>query len=340
MRGFFMKFVDEAKIYAEGGGGGNGCVSFRREKYVPRGGPNGGNGGDGGSVILLADGGLSTLLDLQYKRHFRAERGTHGKGKDMHGRRGVDTVVRVPPGTLVRDAKTGDLLADLVRPGEDYLAARGGRGGRGNLAYVSSRNRAPRQFEEGRPGEERDLILELKLIADVGLIGRPNAGKSTLISRISAARPKIADYPFTTLTPQLGVVKAKEYQSFTVADIPGLIEGAHEGHGMGIRFLKHIERTLLFIHLIDLNDPENPDPWESYRKIDEELNAYSKQFKKRKRWVLFTKTELLDPKKLKKAVTAFTKKKLKTFAVSAVTGAGLPEFVEALGKEVFKLKQA
>jgi len=334
-----MKFIDEAKIFVTGGNGGNGCVSFRREKYVPRGGPNGGNGGDGGSVVLKADGGMATLLDLQYKRHFRAERGVHGKGKDMHGRRGPNLLVRVPPGTLIRDASSGDLLADLVKPGDEYIAARGGRGGRGNLAYVSSRNRAPRQFEEGKPGEERELKLELKLLADVGLIGRPNAGKSTLISRISAARPKIADYPFTTLTPQLGVVKAAGFQSFTVADIPGLIEGAHEGHGMGIRFLKHIERTSLFVHLIDLSDPENPDPWESYRKIDEELNAYSKQFKKKKRWIAFTKIELMPAAKVKKAVALFAKKKLKTWAISAVTGVGLPEFVEALGKEVFKLKE-
>ena len=334
-----MKFIDEAKIFLHGGDGGNGCVSFRREKYVPRGGPNGGNGGDGGNIILQADSGLATLLDLQFKRHFRADRGQHGKGKEMDGRGGKDIVLRVPVGTTVRDADTGDVVADLIEAGQQYLAAKGGRGGRGNRSFLSATQRVPRQAEAGKPGEERTLILELKLLADVGLVGRPNAGKSTLISRISAARPKIADYPFTTLTPQLGVVKAGNYQSFTVADIPGLIEGAHLGAGMGIRFLKHIERTRLFIHLIDLNDPEFKDPLKSYQKIDAELNAYSPQFKKRKRWVVFTKVDLIqDPKQLKKAQAVFAKKKLKTFAISAVTGEGVTELVEALGKELLKGK--
>lgn len=334
-----MKFIDETKILVSAGAGGDGCVSFRREKYVPRGGPNGGNGGDGGSVILVADAGLATLLDLQYKKNFKADRGVHGMGKDMHGRRGKDCIVRVPTGTIVKDAESGRILADLTKSGETYLAAQGGRGGRGNLAFVSSRNRAPRQAEDGKPGEERTLILELKLLADVGLIGRPNAGKSTLISRISRARPKIADYPFTTLTPNLGVVSSEGFSSFTVADIPGLIEGAHEGAGMGIRFLKHIERTSIFVHLIDLSDPEHADPWESYRRIDEELNAYSKKFKKRKRWVAFTKIDLLaDRKGLKKAQALFTKKKIRNFALSSATGEGVQEFVKALGKEVQSLR--
>ncbi len=334
-----MKFIDEAKIYLRAGDGGNGCVSFRREKYVPRGGPNGGNGGDGGNIILRADGGLSTLLDLHFKKHFRADRGVHGKGKDMHGRRGQDILVRVPVGTMVRDAESGDIVADLVKASQEYLAAKGGRGGRGNLSFVSSTNRVPRQAEDGKPGEERQLILELKLIADVGLIGRPNAGKSTLISRISAARPKIADYPFTTLTPMLGVVKSGEFRSFTVADIPGLIEGAHEGAGMGIRFLKHIERTRLFVHLLDLSDPQFPDPWESYQKIDQELNAFSKGFKKRQRWVVFTKIDLLpDRRAVKKAQAAFAKKKIKSFAISAVTGEGTGELIAALAKELIKTR--
>ncbi len=330
-----MKFIDEAKIFVRGGDGGDGCVSFRREKYVPRGGPNGGHGGAGGDVTLVTDPGLSTLLDFQYKKHFTAGRGVHGKGSEMDGRRGVEEVIRVPCGTVVRDVETGEILADLVSSGESFLAAKGGRGGRGNRAFASSRNRAPRRAEPGGPGEERHLLLELKLLADVGLIGRPNAGKSTLISRISAARPKIADYPFTTTSPVLGVVRAGPYRSFTVADIPGLIEGAHLGVGMGIRFLKHIERTKLFLHLLDLSDPQQASPFESYQGIEAELHAYSEKFKKRKRWVVFTKIDLLKgTDKLKKAKTLFAKKKIKTFAISAVTGEGIQELVRALGREM------
>lgn len=329
-----MKFIDEVHITVRGGGGGDGCVSFRREKYVPRGGPDGGNGGDGGAVIFQADPGLLTLLDFRYRKIFEGERGGHGQGANRYGRTGRDEVVRVPVGTVVKDPESGEVLADLIEPGQRYLAAKGGRGGRGNLSYVSSVNRAPRQSTPGKAGEERELTLELKLLADVGLIGRPNAGKSTLISRISAAKPKIADYPFTTLTPQLGVVKAG-LKSFTVADIPGLIEGAHEGAGMGVKFLRHIERTRVFLHLIDLSDPEYPDPWKSYQMIDKELLAYSPEFKKRLRWVVFTKIDLLsDPKVLQKAEKAFAAKKLKTFALSAVTGKGVDKLLRALEKEI------
>jgi len=332
-----MKFIDEAKIRLEGGHGGNGCVSFRREKYVPRGGPNGGHGGAGGDVILVAEPGLSTLLDLKFKNKFCGGPGVGGKGHELDGRCGKEVLLRVPIGTVVRDAETGEVLADLVKSKQRYLAAKGGKGGRGNRAFVSPTNRVPRQAEPGLPGEKKILIFELKLIADVGLVGRPNAGKSTLISRISAARPKIADYPFTTLTPVLGVVQAAPYQSFTVADIPGLIEGAHEGAGMGIRFLKHIERTNLFLHLLDLSDPTQTNPYKSYLKIDDELNAYSDKFKKRKRWVVFTKIELLKgTKKLKQALDIFAKKKIKTFSISAVTGEGIKELIQAMAKEIKK----
>jgi Obg family GTPase CgtA len=335
-----MKFIDEAKIIVRAGNGGNGCISFRREAHEPRGGPNGGNGGKGGDVILLAASGLSTLLDLKFKNRFEAQNGGHGMGKDMYGRGGKDVLLRVPLGTVVKDAGSGDLLADLTENGQQYVAARGGRGGRGNRSYMSATNRAPRQAQKGQPGEEKILLLELKVLADVGLIGRPNAGKSTLISRISAARPKIADYPFTTLTPVLGVVSCGE-RSFTVADIPGLIEGAHDGVGMGIRFLKHIERTRLFLHLLDLSDPEQPDPFKSFQGIELELNSYSPKFKKRKRWVVFTKIDLLKGSdKLKKAKALFTKKKIRTFAISAATGEGLKELIGALASELEKAAKA
>jgi len=335
-----MKFIDEAKILVKAGDGGNGCISFRREKYVPRGGPNGGNGGKGGDVVLIADPGLSTLLDIQLKRNLMADRGAHGLGKDMHGRMGRDLVVRVPLGTVVRNEERTAVLADLTKIGERYVAAKGGDGGRGNMNFATSTNRAPRKATKGYPGEEKRLILELKLLADVGLVGRPNAGKSTLISRVSAARPKIADYPFTTLTPALGVVKWNPDNSFTMADIPGLIEGAHQGAGMGVRFLKHIERTRLFLHLLDMMDPEFKDPMKSYRMIDQELNAYSPKFKKRKRWVIFTKSDLLpDSKTLKKMKAAFAKKNIRTFTISAVTGEGVNDLVMALGKELQALKK-
>ncbi|HCU25414.1 MAG TPA: GTPase ObgE [Deltaproteobacteria bacterium] len=335
-----MKFIDEATITVSAGHGGKGCVSFRREAHEPRGGPDGGNGGKGGDVLLQTDPGLGTLLDFRYKRHFEAKRGGHGQGANRYGRGGEDTVIRVPVGTMVKDAKTGDLLVDLAKPGQSYLAAKGGRGGRGNLSYLSSTNRAPRQVQPGEAGEERQLKLELKLLADVALVGRPNAGKSTLLSRISAARPKIAAYPFTTLQPQLGVVQVGDAPAFTVADIPGLIEGAHQGAGMGIRFLKHIERTRLFLHLIDLSDLEFSDPWAGFVQVESELAAYSLHFKKRPRWVLFTKIDLLQsPQALKKAERRFAAKKIKTFAVSALTGLGMEKLLQALAKAVSKNKK-
>lgn len=324
-----------------GGRGGDGCVSFRREKYVPRGGPDGGNGGAGGDVILEVDPGQNTLMDLKGRRHFRAGHGQPGRSKGMHGRCGHPEIIKVPPGTLVKDAETGEVLADLVGEGDHYVAASGGRGGRGNLSFVSSTNRAPRQCQPGSAGVERSLVLELKLLADVGLIGRPNAGKSTLISKISAARPKVADYPFTTVQPQLGVVKMGNFKSFVVADIPGLIEGAASGAGMGIKFLRHIERTRIFLHLLDLSDPECEDPWEAFQSIEKELLRYSPAFGERTRWVVLTKADRFpDRETLRQVQDDFSARGIRCFIISAVTGEGVKELIQALGEEVWKVPEA
>ncbi|MEW5899603.1 MAG: GTPase ObgE, partial [Bacillota bacterium] len=268
-------FYDTAKIYVKAGDGGNGCVSFRREKYIPEGGPDGGDGGRGGNVVFRADEGLRTLVDFHYQRRYLAGRGQHGKGKNMHGRSGEDLVVRVPAGTVVRDAQSGMVLADLVRDGQEVVVARGGRGGRGNARFAGPKNKTPVFAEKGEPGEERWLELELKLLADVGLVGFPNAGKSTLISRVSRARPKIADYPFTTLVPNLGVVTLGEGVSFVIADIPGLIAGAHQGAGLGHRFLRHTERTRLLVHVIDVAGVEGRDPLEDFYVLNRELFLYN-----------------------------------------------------------------
>jgi len=260
-------FVDQVRVTFRAGKGGNGCVSFRREKGVPRGGPDGGRGGDGGSIRLVSDRNLNTLSYFRFHPLNRAPNGAHGQGGNRHGRRGEDLVLRVPVGTVVREYDREIILFDFTLPGQEFIAARGGKGGRGNASFASSTHQAPREWEEGEPGEEKELILELKLIADVGLIGFPNVGKSTLISKISAARPVIADYPFTTLIPSLGVVDVDEFKSFVVADIPGLIEGAHQGHGLGIKFLKHIERTNLLVHLIDVSPYSGRNPVEDYQDL-------------------------------------------------------------------------
>src|SRR3990170_3536635 len=289
-----MQFIDEAKIHVHAGDGGNGCISFRREKFVPKGGPDGGNGGNGGHVIIRADKQLNTLLDFKYRRHYDGERGEHGRGKKQDGRWGKDVVLKVPCGTIVRDSQTGEIVADLVENGQEVTAVRGGKGGRGNSEFATSTNQAPRIAEPGTSGEEREIALELKLLADVGLVGFPNAGKSTLISVISAAKPKIADYPFTTLEPNLGVVDMGDYKTFVVADIPGLIEGASEGAGLGDRFLRHVERTKLILHLVDVSSISGRNPVEDYKIINRELAAYNEDLALRPQVVIATKIDSLD----------------------------------------------
>lgn len=288
-----MKFVDEATIDVQAGDGGNGCVSFRREKFIPFGGPDGGDGGDGGSVWLIADENLNTLADFRYDRRFKAQRGENGRGRNCTGKAGDDREVRVPAGTLVYEDDTDELMGDLVEDGQRLLVARGGFHGLGNTRYKSSTNRAPRQFKPGTPGEERRLRLELKLLADVGLLGKPNAGKSTLIRAISGARPKVADYPFTTLHPNLGVVRVEAHRSFVVADIPGLIEGAAEGAGLGVQFLKHLSRTGLLLHMVDVAPPDGNDPVDDVRTIVRELEKFSTELGGRERWLVLNKMDLL-----------------------------------------------
>ncbi|HLA68104.1 MAG TPA: GTPase ObgE [Bacteroidota bacterium] len=326
-----MQFIDEAKIFVRGGNGGNGCISFRREKYIPKGGPDGGNGGNGGSVVIQADRQLNTLLDFKYRRHYDGERGEHGRGKKQDGRWGKDVVLKVPCGTIVRDSQTGEIIADLVEHGQEMVAARGGKGGRGNAEFATSTNQAPRIAEPGTSAEEREIALELKLLADVGLVGFPNAGKSTLISVISAAKPKIADYPFTTLIPNLGIVRIAEQRSFVVADIPGLIEGAHEGRGLGVQFLKHIERTKVLVFLIDST---NEDPKKEYTILLNELKSYSAALGKKPKLVALTKSDLLDPKETKKRRSLVLGRGMDVMLISAVAGKGIEALVKAMWKMI------
>ncbi len=323
--------VDHARITVIGGNGGNGCVSFRREKYVPRGGPDGGPGGDGGSVFLQADASLKGLNAFRYKRKFVADRGRHGEGSGRAGRDGEDWVIKVPPGTLVLDETGATVVADLVDKGSRVLVAAGGRGGRGNAAFATSTHQAPRESEPGAPGEEQTLLLELKLIADVGIVGFPNAGKSTLISRISAAHPKIADYPFTTLEPHLGVVDLGEFRSFIVADIPGLIEGAHTGAGLGIKFLRHVERTRILIHLVDVSEGSGREPAHDIVVINGELRAFSEALSRKPQVMVASKIDALsDRKRLKAIETKCRKASIPFFAISAVSGKGLREMLEGV----------
>jgi len=323
-----MQFVDYVKIYVKAGDGGRGCISFRREKYVPRGGPNGGDGGRGAHVILKATDELNTLLDLRYQREYRAEKGQHGMGKKMHGKNGKDLIIYVPVGTVIRDADTEDILIDLDRQGKETVIAKGGRGGLGNAHFATPTRQAPRFAQPGEEGETINLILELKLLADVGLIGLPNAGKSTLLSVISSARPKIADYPFTTLTPSLGVVKLENFRSFVVADIPGLIEGAHKGVGLGFQFLRHVERTSIILHLVDISDTGERDPVENFEKINKELELYSPELVRKPQTVVGTKLDIAGNKKILNRLEEYCKAEaIDFFAISAITKKGIRQLL-------------
>ncbi|MCX6120026.1 MAG: GTPase ObgE [Ignavibacteriales bacterium] len=328
-----MQFIDEARISVKAGDGGNGCISFRHEKYIPKGGPDGGNGARGGSVIIRADRQLNTLLDFKYKRSYRAERGENGRGKDQGGKSGKDEVVKVPCGTLVRDAVKGKTIVDLLHDGDEFIIAQGGKGGRGNGEFATPTNQAPRFAEPGTPGEERELILELKLLADVGLVGFPNAGKSTLISVVSAAKPKIADYPFTTLTPNLGLVRYAEGNSFVIADIPGLIEGAHEGKGLGIQFIRHIERTRVLVFLIE---SISEDPKKDYHILLNELASYNPAIARKKKIVALTKMDIVHEADKKKLASIKFGRGVVTFSISAVTGEGLRELLGEMWKVLNK----
>jgi GTP-binding protein len=318
-------FIDRAVVQVAAGTGGSGASSFRREKFVPKGGPDGGEGGAGGSVFVVADPNLATLLDYRYRTKWKAERGEHGKGKNMTGRSGEDLVMPVPPGTEIRDADTGELLGEVLAGGEALLVAKGGRGGRGNARFATPTHQSPREWEPGEQGEERRLELVLKLIADVGLLGEPNAGKSTLLSVISAARPKVADYPFTTLEPHLGVVGLSDHRSFVVADIPGIIEGAHAGKGLGLRFLQHVERTRLIAVLVPA---DSPDPQATYELLRREAALYSAELAGKPHVVVLTKTDLLPPGAALPRLAS--EEEAPVFAISAVTRAGVPELLEGL----------
>ncbi len=325
-----MKFIDSAKIFLQAGNGGDGCISFRREKYVPKGGPDGGNGGKGGSIIFVADRKINTLIDFKYKRHYRAENGEHGKGKNRYGRKGKDLFIRVPAGTIIKNAETGEVIADMVKDGESVTIAKGGRGGRGNASFVTPTKQAPRIATKGEKGESLWVYLELHLIADVGIIGMPNAGKSTLISRISAAKPKIADYPFTTLTPNLGVVRYDDFNSFVVADMPGLIKGAHKGHGLGIDFLKHIERTKILLHLISI-DSEDDSFLKKYTTIRNEIKKFNSELLKKPEILVLNKIDLpFVRKSIGKIQKKFDKKSIRVYPISAVTGEGIKDLLDAI----------
>jgi GTP-binding protein len=325
-------FIDYAEIEVSAGKGGDGAVAFRREKYVPKGGPSGGNGGNGGNVILLADQNLYTLLDFRYKKNYKANKGDAGANSRKDGKYGDDIIIKIPVGTIVKDFETGKILCDIKNNGEQVIIAKGGKGGKGNSNFATPTNQAPRFAEPGQPGESIKIKLELKLIADIGLVGFPNAGKSTLISTISAAKPKIADYPFTTLTPNLGIVKYKEYKSFTVADIPGIIEGAHEGKGLGLKFLQHIERTRILLFLIDIT---SEDYQKDYNILFNELKSYSKKLAQKRKIVALSKSDLAGDLDLKK----LAKKKIKnsdspTLIFSSATNSGVPELLDYLWEEL------
>jgi len=324
-------FIDQASITVKAGDGGNGCVSFRREKYVPKGGPDGGSGGSGGDVTIRADAHLTTLMDFRYRRSYRAGDAEHGKGSRKTGHGGPDIILRVPAGTILKDAATGGTIADLTADGQEVLVARGGKGGRGNSEFATSTNQAPRRAEKGAPGEERTIELELKLLADVGLVGFPNAGKSTLISRISAARPRIADYPFTTLIPNLGIVRYGEFKSFAVADMPGLIEGAHEGKGLGTQFLRHIERTRVLVILVEST---SPDPRKDYRTLIHEIGSFNAALLKKPRIVAVTKMDLADDALRKRTGKLTLGRVVPICLISSVSGEGVKDLLDVMWKKL------
>jgi len=338
-----MKFVDEARIQVFAGNGGNGCVSFRREKFIPLGGPDGGDGGNGGSIYLLADEGLNTLIDFRHQRHFRAERGQNGMSRQCYGRSGDDLIIRVPVGTVIMDAGTDEVIGDLTEHGQRQLVAQGGHGGKGNIHFKSSVNRAPRKATSGTPGDERELHLELKVLADVGLLGFPNAGKSTLIRSISAATPKVADYPFTTLHPNLGVVRAAADRSFVVADIPGLIEGASDGAGLGVHFLKHLQRTRVLWHVVDLAPfEEGPPPNKQVRAIERELKKFDPALLEKPRWLVLNKADMLpdgEAEQRAKALKRSLRWKGPVYLVSALERRGLDPLIYATMDALDALKR-
>ncbi|HEY6873367.1 MAG TPA: GTPase ObgE [Geobacteraceae bacterium] len=331
-----MKFVDEVKIHVKSGDGGAGCVSFRREKFIPLGGPDGGDGGKGGDVIFQVSPHLATLLDLRHKPHLKAGRGKHGMGKDRHGANGEELTILVPQGTVIRDSETEEILADLAEPGQSVVLLKGGRGGQGNARFASATNKAPKFAQPGEPGEERWLRLELKLMADVGLLGFPSVGKSSFIAKVSAARPKIADYPFTTLAPNLGVVEYKNYRTFVIADIPGLIEGAHQGAGLGHRFLRHVERTDLLLHILDLSWMPDRDPIREYQAINQELLLFDAELAKKRQIIVINKIDLPAVREnLPQVLPWFTERGLKVFPISAATGEGIPPLLDEIARNLW-----
>jgi GTP-binding protein len=325
-------FVDRVSLYVKGGDGGRGCLSFRREKYVPLGGPDGGDGGDGGSIIVRAIAGTDSLADIAHKKHWRAVKGTGGRGAKKTGKSAEDLIITVPPGTIIRDRDRGHVLRDLIHDGDEVIVARGGKGGRGNSAFATSINRAPRQVEPGTPGEERWIVLELKVIADVGLVGLPNAGKSTLLSRLSHARPEIADYPFTTKYPNLGMVQYGDEYRFVLADIPGLIEGAHLGVGLGHEFLRHVERTRVLVHLVEPFPSDGADPLQNYHAIRQELELHSQELAKKSEIVALSKAELTGSDEVRKRLQDELEREV--IAISAVTGQGLAQLVGAVARQL------
>ncbi|NJD39589.1 MAG: GTPase ObgE [Geobacter sp.] len=335
-----MKFIDEVTLFCASGHGGAGCVSFRREKFIPFGGPNGGDGGRGGDVIFEATSSLSTLLELRHKPHQKAERGRHGMGKDRHGAAGADLTIKVPVGTLIKDAETDEELADLTENGQRIVLLKGGRGGQGNARFATATNKAPKFAQPGEEGEERKLRLELKLMADVGLLGLPNAGKSSLIAKVSAARPKVADYPFTTLAPSLGVVTYKNFRSFVMADIPGIIEGAHAGAGLGHRFLKHLERSGMLVHLVDISGIPESDPFASFEAVNRELMLFSEELGNKAQIVVLTKMDLPEAQEhCEQAVAWFAERQVPVYPISSATGQGIEALLDAIARRLWSQSQ-